>query len=241
MFPDLEQFDGQRPSRILRLLREDGYEVIGAGLDSVVLARPGEDIVIRMTNFADQAQAFVRLCEKYPGNKHLPEIYASRRIEGDPPLFITVMERLDTLDQIPEDKLKILGGFARAFALLVEGHKSHDEPHGELMKKHDIAQAALGIIDALASHLETADKVALYYDSGFTEKDSVETWYPDNVLFRPHGDGKWDIVFTDPFRERHLKNEEQRVRELQILRDTRARLENLAKARPRPAAPAFSP
>lgn len=238
MTPDLTQFDGMQPSQVIRALRAEGYDVIGAGFDSTVLARPDGDVVIRITNFAAQAEAFARLCRAHENNPHLPRIFDFRRIEGDPPLAITVMERLQTLDQIPQDRRRVFGGFARALATLVDGHESHDDAHAEMLKKHEVAQAARAIADTLVNQFEKAGREFLYYDSGYSEEQngSIEDWYPDNVMFRPRGDDIWDIVFTDPFREGMLgRDPEQRGQLRAEFNALKSRIETLSAARKKTA------
>lgn len=241
MLTKLEQFNGRSFSQVLKALREQGLDIIGSGNDDVVLAPPenGTDSrwVVRLSYFPEKSEAFARLCGDNPANPHLPKIYAARRLEGDPPLFMTVMERLQTLDQLPGDKQRVYGGFARALATLVDGHESHDNAHAEMLKNDNVAQAARAIVGSIENCLEEGGENFLYYDSGYSEEGSgpIDSWYPSNVLFRPVGDNKWDIVFSDPFRQGMVRSDVRRDELRDECAAMKARIERLAVPRETPA------
>lgn len=237
MSVDFQDFNGLSSNRIIRKLLDEGYEDIGGGFDSAVLALPGDDRVVRVTNFADQAQAFAALCRKQEDNRYLPKVYDTHRIDGDPPVFLTIMERLQALDEIPEEERRIAGGFARALALLIDDHPSHAVVYGEMLKNKELSHAVMGLAGTLQTALEKDNGTFLYYDSGYSEDHSgpLEEWYPDNVLFRPQEAGGWDLVFSDPFREGFVKDENHREKLAQTLCALQTRLKNAVSADPVPA------
>lgn len=243
MITNLQQFDGMQPGSIIKVLRAQGFDVIGSGTDSVMLGRDNDAFLVCITSFAGQAEAFAQLCRAHPHNPLLPMTSATHRSESDPPVFITVMERLHALSELPEDIRGVTGGFARAFALLIDGHSSHDTVHIEMMKNPHVAAAAKAMIGVLEESLAENSDTFLYYDSGFSEDYSgpLEEWFPDNIMFRANDDGSYQPVFVDPFREGVIGGKENRQALRQQVAAMIARLESIAPKKAGPASAGLSP
>lgn len=218
-----------RPDEIVCALQNMGYEEINNGPGSFVMALPGKDTVIHLTGFTCQAEAFADICRAHKDNPHFPTIYDSYRTEGHEPVLLMVMERLQTLDDIPEKQRPVFGGFARALATVMQGHKSHDAVHRTMLEDKNVADAILAIIEKIENFKQTATGTFIHHKDNFNEaaSGSIEDWYPDNILFRPGEDNNWELVFTSPFSEITIDNKEKREAFRQELQTQRHRIESL--------------
>ncbi len=237
---DLKRFDGKGPSEVIRTLQDEGFKVIGGDADRAVLSSPDDDYVVRVTGISGPAEALAAMCRAYPDNPHLPKIFDTYRSEGNPPLHITVMEKLLTLDDIPQSTITVVGGGARAIATMIDGHESHDAVHEMMLKDPAAGEAARAIVEALENYLGAGNQDALrrdfphsdfiYYASGFPEESgmSINDWYPDSILFRKRPDGSHDYVFADPFREGSFSTPQQLTQFRKELTALRQRIETLS-------------
>lgn len=209
---ELRQFDGMMPSAIIRRLRDQGYEDIGGGLSSVVFAHPAQpDKVIRMTNFVQEAESFAALCAAHPGNPFLPRIDATHKIDGDPATFVTVMERLENIRHSTDPARAPLTGAARALTLILEGDDAHSLAHEFMMQDKNLRAAVQAIARAVAESIAANGDTFIYYDCGMNRTLPLEQQETDNILYRRTDNGRWQAVFTDPFRSGSMGDENARA------------------------------
>lgn len=93
-------------------LKKRGFEVLGSGAFSTVLAKPGKDRVIKVIRRPDGWVNYVKwAAENGEAGKFAPKVFSYKKIKGRNSNFsVAVMERLSyTLEKVPaEADLKIL-------------------------------------------------------------------------------------------------------------------------------------
>lgn len=221
---DLTQFEGKQPTEIIRTLVDAGYEEVGSGQQCTVFALPGDDRVLKISSFTASAAAFDKLCHANEDNPHFPKIYDSYEIKGNPGTYLTVVERLESNDDIPEELKSIVCGFGRAAALIIDGHESHIETSEMFMKDETVSKAVWAIVGTIEDQLQKGEDTAFAYDRNYRGDQDIETWYPDNIMYRPIKENRWQVVFADPFRELHAGSTETRQRLESALTEIKGRL-----------------
>lgn len=199
--PDLSSFDGLSLAAAIRRLRDRGYAQDDHGDGTMIFTPPAETgRIIRLSLFPETARLFASLCHEKRDNPYFPRLTAARAIEGTPPYFLTVSERLEDARALTAPQRAPLVGMARALSLLLAGDEAHAAAHKQMLRNPALRDAVQAIARTIHSSITNpATNEFLFYDHGTDRNLPVEQQESANILFRRH-DGRYQPVFNAPFR-----------------------------------------
>jgi hypothetical protein len=209
---DLQEFDNQPLLTIMQGLRNRGYTLTGGSAYDMTYTHPHRtDHVIRLSAHWAEAAALARICAEQPQNPYLPRIHAFHMTAGNPTTGITVMERLLTAADLPQDKHRPLTGMARAAASLPSGCSAHKDVHDLMLLNDDLRNAVQAITAAATASLKLSDEFFLQYDDGLDRTQDMDKRISTTVLFRTEDGQRYHPVFADPLRMTRVRDEGHRA------------------------------
>lgn len=133
---DLKEFDDLSRTEAEEKLLADGY--VRHEKSKYVFYIDGADYMVRVSDMADIAERFARVCKDNEDNAHLPTVYRHRRVSDD--LHITLLERLKKETDLDTDKDSHIHKqrILRGIASIATGHFNTAADKKTVHEHHDV-------------------------------------------------------------------------------------------------------